>query len=360
MPRHLLDALDRPPLVLDGAMGTQLLASGFDPQRDFLGHAGCCEVLNLTRPEQVQAIHESYLDAGCDVIATNSFLAAPHQLAARGLEGRASQINRAAAHAALCAADAWRTDAVPRWVLGSLGPGPADPATSPAALEESWQAQARWLAEEGVDGLLLETFTDAEVLPLALRAARRGLERARRPLPLFVSLAVGPTGQLADGEPLEAIFDAFSASPPDLLALNCLGDLKELDRLLGRMRARWSGRLGTYPSAGLPTGIPPAWPIGPDVFAEALGELVARHGLVFVGGCCGTRPEHIAALARLLHRPGAAPKPTAADFAEFEGGDFDLADNFETGSQEPDAEGPTGSGDDAPSGYDRPRGGSRA
>ena len=322
MARHLLDALDRNALVLDGAMGTQLLASGFDAKRDFLGHPSCCEVLNLTRAEQVQAVHESYLDAGCDVLATNSFLAAPHQLAARGLGERAAEINRAAARSALAAVQAWSTVEAPRWVLGSLGPGPADPSTALADVEESWFAQTRWLAEEGVDGILLETFTDTELLPIALRAARRGLERARRPLPLFVSLAVGPKGQLGDGEPLEAIFDAFAASPPDLLALNCLGDFAELDRLLRRVRARWSGRLGTYPSAGLPTGEPPVWPISPEDFVAGLAELIPNHRLCLVGGCCGTRPRHIAELARHLGRPGVGE----VDLAEDDFGEVDELD----------------------------------
>lgn len=341
MPRHLLDALDRSVLVLDGAMGTQLLASGFDAKRDFLGHPGCCEVLNLTRPEQVQAVHESYLDAGCDVLATNSFLAAPHQLAARGLGERAADINRAAARSAMVAVQAWRTAEAPRWALGSLGPGPADPTTAFATVEESWCAQARWLAEGGVDGLLLETFTDTEMLPIALRAARRGLERARRPLPLFVSLAVGPKGQLADGEPLEAIFDAFAANPPDLLSLNCLGDFAELDRLLVRVRARWTGRLGTYPSAGLPSGQPPEWPLSPEEFVAGLEPLIAKHRLCLVGGCCGTRPRHIAALALRLGRPGAGSLDSSEDDID----DADDADdreedgNFDVpGDEEPTVE----------------------
>lgn len=320
MPNALLLALRQGPLVLDGALGTQLLSSGFDLQRDFLGLAGCCEALNLTRPEQVQAVHESYLDAGCDVLATNTFLAAPHQLARRGLEEQAAKVVERAARAAVEAAAAWSTPSAPRWVLGSLGPGWQETETDPALLEESWANQAKWLTAAGVDALLLETFTDPELLAPCIRGARRGIDRARRPLPLFVSLAAGPGGQLAEGEPIEAALDVLAADPPDLLALNCLGDLEEADRVLARLRARWSGLLGAYPSAGLPQGNPPRWLLEPKPFGEHLAALAQRHSLVLVGGCCGTRPEHIAHLAQALGRPGANPVEDA-EFGEDPGGD---------------------------------------
>jgi 5-methyltetrahydrofolate--homocysteine methyltransferase len=305
----LLQALDqRRPLLLDGAMGSQLLSSGFDLRRDFRGLAGSVDVLNLTRPEQVQAVHESYLDAGARVLRTNTFLSAPPSLAERGLARDARALWRAAVRAGREALEAWCGPEDPGFLLGDLGPPAwkgADGQAAPA-LERAVAEQAAALAEGGVDALLLETVTDLAWLEAALR----GLHAGAPGLPALISAAVDGQGRLLRGGDLEGLGRLAVEAGAALVALNCTPAPASATALLPRLAAAFPGRLGLWPAAGEPGRSP----LEPVDFAAALAPALAEPRLALVGACCGSRPAHVLALARRL---GRAPEETDEDPPEF-------------------------------------------
>ena len=288
-----------PPLVLDGAMGTQLIASGFDIERDFLGTPGHVAALALTRPEQVRAIHESYLDAGARAVRTHTFQASATALGRHGLAERAHEIHAEALDAAREAVAAFESERA-AFVLGSIGPAvaPGADATAVAHARADHADQARWLAP-GVAALVLETFAE----PRALEAALSGAQGSAPDVPRWVSVVASADGSLlADGDLADAAALAVRHDAA-LLAVNCV-ELPVLEPALRTLREHWSGPLGAWPNAG-----PPDRLAEPEHFAEHLAELAASFDLRAVGACCGSRPAHVAALARALGAPGTSPEP---------------------------------------------------
>ncbi|QDU69390.1 homocysteine S-methyltransferase family protein [Engelhardtia mirabilis] len=285
-----------PPLLLDGAMGSQLLASGFDLARDYLEVEDGVEVLNLTRPEQVRAVHESWFDAGCDLATTNTFMALPSVLTECGQGARLNEIVAAAVREARAAAEAWSDEDRPRWVLGGAGPGtdlPTKSGRSRAAVEADYDALLRRLTSGRVDGLLIETCADPIQIAAAVAAARRIGDE-----PLLLSLLPGAA-------PLAEAVAAARDHGVDLLALNCGDGPGGMEAGLAQLRELWDGPLGCWPNAGATGPEEPAGigPIGPEDFAAGVAELARRFDLRLVGGCCGTSPAHLRALARRLGRP---------------------------------------------------------
>jgi 5-methyltetrahydrofolate--homocysteine methyltransferase len=306
----LLHALDqRRPLLLDGAMGSQLLSSGFDLRRDFRSLAGSVDVLNLTRPEQVQAVHESYLDCGARVLRTNTFLSSPPALAERGLAREARALWRAAARAGREALEAWCGPDDPGFLLGDFGPPAWKGAESEAApaLERAVAEQAAALAEGGVDGLLLETVTDLAWLEAALR----GLHAGAPGLPALISAAVDGEGRLPRGGDLAGLGKLAAEAGAALVALNCMPAPAAAVALLPRLAAAFPGRLGLWPAAGEPGRAP----LEPEAFAAALAPALSEPRLALLGACCGSRPAHLLALARRL---GRAPEEPAEEAMESE------------------------------------------
>jgi len=286
--------------LFDGALGTQLMTSGFHPQRDMLGAGPTA--LSLTRPEQVRAVHESYLDAGAQWLRTNTFLATPGDLERNGLKSRAEELARAAARAALDAADAWRADVPDVRVFGAIGPGATPNTTSAAERARDVAQLARWLLAAGVDGLVLETMTRLDHIAAVFDAvAPLARERGRD---VGVSVVVSPQGRLADGATLAEFATWARAAHPLLIGLNCGRGPADSEPHVAELRRHHHGALAALPTAGLPTDPRDhtSYPVAPHEFGETLAAWVRRHGLAAVGGCCGTSPRHIAALADALGR----------------------------------------------------------
>lgn len=285
-------------VLLDGALGTQLLVSGFDAHTDLLD-AGGPEALCATRPEQVRAVHESYLDAGARVLTTNTFGASPRDLAVQGLGSRFEAIAAGAVRAAREAARAWADEVPDARVLGALGPGldadqrrASDHADAVAPLAER-------LLELGVDGLVLETATRLDHLAAAYERVLP-LVRARGGV-LVASFAFTPKRRLLDGADARAIAAWADAARPDLLAANCGTGPEATAAELADLRAHWSGPLAALPTAGEPAGGDlTRFGVDAAAFADAVAPWVERFDLVAVGGCCGTTPRHIAALGDAL------------------------------------------------------------
>jgi 5-methyltetrahydrofolate--homocysteine methyltransferase len=316
-------ALDARVLVLDGAMGTQIHACNLDLERDYHGHENCVDYVNLTRPDAIRGIHEHYLAAGCDIVETNTFGAMPHVLAEFGIAEQARAINRAAAKAAREACAAHATPEKPRFALGSMGPGTKLATLGHASyqtLKDSYAEQARGLIEGGVDGFLVETCQD----PLQIKAAVNGVLLAREEagvdLPIFVSVTMEVTGTMLVGTEMAAAIALLDPYPIDVIGINCATGPREMGehvRLLGQNCRK---KIMVYPNAGLPQLVDGKthYPLGPEELADWLVRFVDEDGLNIIGGCCGTTPAHLAAVARRLgtrapkaRRPAHQPQVTS-------------------------------------------------
>lgn len=289
----LREHLGRRLLVLDGGLGTELSARLLAPSP--------LELLSERDPERVRAVHAAFLRAGCDLVTTHSFLGLRGDLEPFGLGERAADLGERAARLAREAADAWSTPTHPRFVLGSLGPGrsaldPGEPAFRRRAADHSELAHA--LRAGGVDGFLIETCRD----PRQVEAALEGLAQAGNVLPVLVSIFPAP-----DRAPTELAdwVRHLADRAVDLVALNCTDGPAALAAPLAELARARAGPIGAYPNAGAPRleAGRARYDLAPADFAAALAPLVEHHGLALVGGCCGTGPTHLEALARAL-RPG--------------------------------------------------------
>jgi 5-methyltetrahydrofolate--homocysteine methyltransferase len=306
------EALAERVLVLDGAMGTQIHAADLDLERDYLGLENCVEVVNRTRPEVIQAIHEAYLEAGCDVVETNTFGCNPLVLGEFGIAAEARELNRLAAEIARRACEKHSRGGRPRFVLGSMGPGTKLVTlghTTYGALKASYLEQARGLIDGGADGLLIETSQDPLQLKAAINAILEARAEAKSDAALLVSVTMEVTGTMLVGTEMAAAIAILDAYPVDVVGLNCATGPREMGehvRLLGQTCRK---RTMVYPNAGLPQLVDgkPYYPLTPAELADWLGRFVEEDGVNMVGGCCGTTPAHMAAVVK---RIGArAPKP---------------------------------------------------
>ncbi len=303
-----LGALRERVLIFDGAMGTQLMALELRPQ-DFGGEqfAGCNEALVLTKPELVREIHESYLEAGADVVETDTFTASRLKLDEYRLGERVVEINRDAARLARAACDRYSTASRPRFVAGAMGPtgmliSSSDPSLSKITYDELAQLyaeQARALIEGGVDLLLLETMQDLLELKAAIAGIMREFSAGLRRVPIQAQPTLIAEGRMLLGTDIGAVCATLGALPVDVIGLNCStgpAQMRDPVRYLTEMSDRY---ISVIPNAGLPLMGPAGetiYPETPDELATELAGFVSAFGVNAVGGCCGTTPEHIAAI----------------------------------------------------------------
>ncbi|HWL53401.1 MAG TPA: bifunctional homocysteine S-methyltransferase/methylenetetrahydrofolate reductase [Chthoniobacteraceae bacterium] len=297
-----LDELQNRILPGDGAMGTLLMERGIPPEH-------CFEELCFSKPEMIAAIHAQYIAAGARVIETNSFAANAFGLERYGLAGRAAELNETAARLARGAANG-----KPVYVAGSVGPI----ASAEQALERGIDRAALFaeqigaLAAGGVDLLFLETFLDFDELLLALGESRRLAPK----LPVIASLASPEEGRLASGLAIGEAVARLRREGAAVVGLNCIYGPSGLLHVLEEIPAG-EGPLAAYPNAGhaqLSQGRF-LYHMTPEYFAHSAREFVAQ-GVGLIGGCCGTRPEHIAAMAKAVeglapvtHKPVRRPEP---------------------------------------------------
>ncbi|HEY5202799.1 MAG TPA: methionine synthase [Acidothermaceae bacterium] len=289
--------LTRRVVVADGAMGTMLQGFELDLD-DFEGLEGCNEILCVTRPDVVRAIHDAYFEVGCDAVETNSFGANLANLAEYDIADRIYELAEASARIAREVADGWSTPDHPRFVLGSVGPGTKLPTlghTSYAALRDAYQSEVAGLVDGGADAILVETAQDLLQAKAAVIGARRALTAAGSTLPLIAQVTVETTGTMLLGSEIGAALTALEPLGIDLIGLNCAtgpAEMGEHLRYLGR-HARVG--ISCMPNAGLPVlGHDGAsYPLTPAELADAHDVFTREHGLALVGGCCGTTPAHL-------------------------------------------------------------------
>lgn len=302
-----LTALKQRVLLCDGGTGALVQAMDLDLERDFLGQENCTEVLNKSRPDIVREIHGNYYGAGSDVVQTNSFGGSPLTLAEFGLQDEAFEINRLAASHASDTRDQFKADGRQRFILGSIGPGTRLPSLGHIdyqSLEDSFHIQAAGLIAGGVDGVLIETCQD----PLQIKAAVNGTKRARkeaaRAVPLLVQVTVETTGTLLVGADIAAAATVIHSLDVDVMGLNCATGPQEMAEHVKWLGENWPGLISVQPNAGLPELVDGKthYPLSPQELATWLERFIREDGINMVGGCCGTRPDHIRALDGMLRR----------------------------------------------------------
>ncbi len=339
--RLLEQALRERILVLDGAMGTmiqsyQLQEADYRGER-FAQHPqdlkGNNDLLSLTRPDIVEAIHRAYLEAGADIIETNSFNAQRISQADYGLEDLSYELNLAAAQCARRAVDAFLEECPsrPRFVAGALGPTNKTASISPDVndpgargttfdeLVAAYAEQAEGLLDGGADLLLPETTFDTLNLKAALFAIEEVFERRGRRVPVIASVTVADaSGRTLSGQTVEAFLISAQHAPLLALGMNCGFGAAEMRPHVEELAEKSPFYLVCYPNAGLPN-VFGGFDQTPDIMSALLRDFARRGWLNIVGGCCGTTPKHIAAIAEAV--AGFAPRrpPTPERYTRLSG-----------------------------------------
>ena len=310
----LREALGTRILVADGAMGTMLQAQ--DPSlEDFDGYEGCNEILNVTRPEIVKAVHRAYFEAGSDLVETNTFGANLAALSEYEIPERIAELAEAGARVAREVADEFTTPQRPRWVLGSVGPGTKLPTLghiSYTAIRDGYQTQVAAMIAGGIDAVQVETSQDLLQTKAAILGAKRAIRESGKDIPVFASVTVETTGTMLLGSEIGAALTALEPLGIDLIGLNCATGPAEMGEHLRYLSQHASTNLSVMPNAGLPelTADGARYPLTADGLAEALSRYAQDYGLCLVGGCCGTTPDHIRAISQTIGgRPVTARTP---------------------------------------------------
>ncbi|WP_045822782.1 methionine synthase [Williamsia herbipolensis] len=301
-----LDAMAKRVLVGDGAMGTMLQAADLTLD-DFNNLEGCNEILNDTRPEVLAGIHRAYFEAGADAVETNTFGCNLSNLGDYDIADRIRELARKGVAIAKGVADEMgpSDDGTPRFVLGSVGPGTKLPSlghTTFAVIRDAYQECALGMLEGGADAILIETSQDLLQVKAAVLAAKRAMEQLGRRIPIISHVTVETTGTMLLGSEIGAALAAIEPLGVDLIGLNCATGPAEMSEHLRYLSKHARIPVSVMPNAGLPQLGPKGaeYPLLPDELAEAVSGFVSDYGLSFVGGCCGTTPEHISQLAQAV------------------------------------------------------------
>lgn len=301
-------------LIADGAMGTMLQNSDATLE-DFQGLEGCNEILNLSRPEIVQDIHAQYFDAGSDAVETNSFGCNFANLAEYDIADRIFELSVASAKIARAAADQFSGS---RFVLGSMGPGTRLPSlghTTFEILRAAYEENALGLAEGGTDAFLIETTQDLLQTRAAVIGAQDAVMKFGGDIPILVSITVEQTGTMLLGTEVPAAIATLGSLGIDAIGLNCATGPVEMSEHLRTLSNSTSIPITCMPNAGLPILAEGGayYPLGPVELAEYLHQFVSQYHLAIIGGCCGTTPDHIRAIAKGLNRDRVINTPVLID-----------------------------------------------
>ncbi|WP_458462070.1 methionine synthase [Paenibacillus sp.] len=300
----LLDALKQRILILDGAMGTMIQQVDLTGE-DFGGEDldGCNEMLVLTRPEIIQRIHEEYLEAGADLIETNTFGATSVVLAEYDIQDRAREINLEAARIAKAAVDRFSTPESPRYVVGAMGPTTKTLSVTGGVtfqeLIDSYLEQALALIEGGVDALLLETSQDTLNVKAGSIGIQQAFEQSGVTLPLMISGTIEPMGTTLAGQNIESFYISLEHLNPISVGLNCATGPEFMRDHIRSLSGMASVAVSCYPNAGLPDENG-NYHESPDSLAQKIGAFAEQGWLNIAGGCCGTTPAHIRAMRDTL------------------------------------------------------------
>jgi 5-methyltetrahydrofolate--homocysteine methyltransferase len=300
-----LDLLKQRVLVYDGAMGTSIQNYALTVEGDFEGKENCSEILVVTRPDVIGEIHASYLEAGADVIETDSFGATSLVLTEFGIAHRTRELNIAAARLAKSVAERYSTEEKPRFVAGSMGPTTKLPSLGHIgydAMLASYVEQAEALIEGGVDVLLVETCQDILQVKIAVAACHDAMRNTGVTLPLQVQITMEATGTMLLGTEIGAALAVIECFRPDVVGMNCATGPAEMNDAVRFLCQNATMAVSVLPNAGLPQNVGghAVYKLTPAEFAEHHRRFVSEYGVNVVGGCCGTTPAHIKAAAEAV------------------------------------------------------------
>ncbi|MBD2423161.1 methionine synthase [Cyanobium sp. FACHB-13342] len=306
---------ERPVLVFDGATGTSLQQMDLTAE-DFGGAAleGCNEHLVFTRPDAVQAVHRQFLEAGADVIETDTFGATSLVLAEYDIADQTFALNKRAAELAREMADAYSTPEKPRFVAGSMGPTTKLPTLGHVdfdTMKASFAEQAEGLLAGDVDLFIVETCQDVLQIKAALQGIEDAFQRTGQRRPLMVSVTMETTGTMLVGSDIAAVVAILEPFPIDVLGLNCATGPEQMKEHIRYLSEHSPFVVSCIPNAGLPENIGGVahYRLTPVEMKMQLLHFVEDLGVQVIGGCCGTTPAHIGALAELAAELHAAPRP---------------------------------------------------
>ena len=306
----------RPVLVFDGATGTSLQQLDLTAE-DFGGAEleGCNENLVITRPDAVQTVHRQFLEVGCDVIETDTFGAASIVLAEYGLEDKAFELNKRAAQLARALADEYSTPEKPRFVAGSMGPTTKLPTLGHIdfdTMRESFREQAEGLIAGDVDLFIVETCQDVLQIKAALQGIEEAFTAAGERRPLMVSVTMETTGTMLVGSDIAAVVAILEPFPIDILGLNCATGPEQMKEHIRYLSDHSPFTVSCIPNAGLPENVGGVahYRLQPLELKMQLMHFVEDLGVQVIGGCCGTTPAHIGALAELASELTPAQRPS--------------------------------------------------
>ena len=310
-------------LILDGAMGTMIQRYALT-EEDYRGQRfststvplkGNNDLLSLTRPDVIKAIHEEYLAAGADIIETNTFNANEISLSDYKMETLAYELNVAAAQLAREAAGNYTKQhpARPRFVAGSIGPTSKSASMSPdvqnpgfraitfTRLVDAYTQQVKGLLDGGVDALLIETIFDTLNAKAALFAIETEFERRGARVPVMISVTLSESGRTLSGQTIEAFYHSVKHARPFSIGLNCSFGATQMQAYVEALAKVASCRISMYPNAGLPNQFG-QYDETAETMAAAVSESLKKGMINIIGGCCGTTPAHIKAIAGIAQQ----------------------------------------------------------
>ncbi|HEX8719772.1 MAG TPA: methionine synthase [Pyrinomonadaceae bacterium] len=308
-----LETLRERVVVFDGAMGTNLQVQNLSVD-DYGGaqYEGCPEYLLVSRPEAVERVHAGFLEVGCDVVETDSFGGIPYVLDEYGIGHMAYDLNVKAARLARRVAADFSTGGRPRWVAGSMGPGTKSPTLGHVTyrqVKEAYGVQARGLLDGGCDLLVVETCQDLLQTKATLAAIFEEFKRRGGRVPVFAQVTIETFGTMLPGTEIAAALTALQPFPIDVIGMNCGTGPRNMAESLRYLCENAPLPVSVLPNAGLPEVVngEMVYDETPETFAAQVEHFTKDFGANVVGGCCGTRPEHLKLLVERVW--GLAPKP---------------------------------------------------
>ena len=300
--KYILETIKKRPLIIDGAMGTQLQQRDDDiPKEAWEGNEGCNELLNVTAKDVMRDIFKAYAVAGADLITTNTFGSFSWVLDEYGISNRAYELSYEGAKRVKEICEEYSTPSHPRFVLGSIGPGTKLPSLGHITYDEmfiGYKECAIGLIDGGCDIFLVETAQDPLQIKACLHACEAANKEKNTNLPIMVSVTIELSGTMLIGTDATTI--ATILEPFDILSLgfNCGTGPEQVLKHVKTLSELWDKPISVHSNAGLPQnrGGYTYYPMGPEEFVEQQSKFLAYDGVSFLGGCCGTTPQHIRAL----------------------------------------------------------------
>lgn len=318
----ILEVLKEKILICDGGMGSSIQKFNLSKDKDFKGYENCSEILSLTRADVIESVHSSFLEAGADIIETNTFGANKVVLGEFGLADKVREFNLLSAKIAKKSADKFSSQDKPRFVGGSIGPGTKLPSLMQISFDElleGYVPAAIGLLEGGVDMFFVETVQDTLQAKAAVIACYDAMKLVGRKVPVFIQVTIQASGTMLLGTDISSVRATFGALGVDGIGLNCATGPLEMREHVRYLSNRWNGFISVQPNAGIPRieNNKTIYPLIPEDFADITSRLVLDFNVDIVGGCCGTTPEHIKLLSERLKSKNKKTRDIRNETTEF-------------------------------------------